>query len=631
MKHFLFTLFLISTIQITQGQFNYAALTIPDSMRKNADAVTRDEYIKFTIKDINTAKYEVHEVVTVLNEAGNRYLGFNYHSSKFRYLDEAEIKVYDALGIKKASYSKKDMASVNYGDGLVPEGKMTYMSVNAPSYPITIEKNYTVKYNGLFNYPGNYFQPPYHSIEKAIFEVEAPVDLLFRYKLFNCSYQPQITKTGDKELYHWELKNLTAYKSEKKAGASENYVPQVVLAPNKFQLEDYEGDMTSWKNFGEWLNKLYTKTNELKEDRKQFYRGLVKNAATDKEKAKILYSYLQNNMRYVSIQLGIGGWRPFPAGFVDDKKYGDCKALSNYLKSALDAVGVPSNLVIIYRDYEANKLDEKFPVNDFNHAILCIPQSKDSIWLECTSNYLPFAELDETTLNRKALMVCSNGGVLVNTPMSNYKNNTVNFYTEINVNEEGGAAVNVVYKSSGEERSNLLNGFHDLKDDDKRKGFIRYTEWRQPDLFDLTVSDKTANPYIVTGKMEYENIASFKAGSKLFLEPRLYHFFDEDIPETNNRKYDYFFDYPYQQTDTTIYKMPAGYTAENLPKDKSIQLPFAVYNASYKWEAASHTLTCISIVQIKERIVKAADYAKLLDFKNQVTADANEKVVMKKE
>ena len=72
---------------------------------------------------------------------------------------------------------------------------------------------------------------------------------------------------------------------------------------------------------------------------------MVKNATTDREKAAILYNYMQNNMRYVSIQLGIGGLRPFPASFVDDKKYGDCKALSNYLKSALDAVGVKSNIV----------------------------------------------------------------------------------------------------------------------------------------------------------------------------------------------------------------------------------------------------------------------------------------------
>jgi hypothetical protein len=631
MKQYALFLSVLFTTVICKAQFNYAAFAIPDSLKKNADAVTRDEYIKFTIKDVNTARYEVHEVVTVLNEAGNRYLEFAEYSYKFRSLESAEIKVYDAMGIKKASYTKKDMTTVGYGEGLVTEGKLTYLNINAPSYPITIEKNYTVKYNGLLSYPTNYFQQPWHSVEKAVFEVEAPADLLFRYKLLNCNYQPVVTKTESKELYHWEIKSMPAYKAEKYTGGPDYYVPQVLLAPNKFQLEDYEGDMTSWKNFGVWMAQLYEKTSELKEERKQFFRDLVKNAATDTEKAKIIYNYLQTNMRYVSIQLGIGGLRPFPASFVDDKKYGDCKALSNFMKTALDAVGVKSSVLIIEGDDKPRRVLEDFPKDYFNHVILCVPQQHDTVWLECTSTTLPFGELGPFTENRKALMVTENGGVLVNTPVSNYVNNTVNSSTEITVSDNGGAKVIVNYKSTGEERNNMLMGYHDLKDDDKKKIFIRHTEWKQPDYFEVAVSPKTQNPYSITAKMEYENIAAFKAGSKLFLEPRLYNFFDEEVPETPLRKYDYFFTVPYKKTDTTVYIMPAGYTAESLPKDKNLQLSFAGYTATYKWDAASHKLICYAELIVKQRKVNAADYNKLLEFKKLVQADVNEKLVMKKE
>ena len=630
MKQIKLVLLLFTAANIATAQFNYSSFTIPDSLRKNADAVTREEYIKFTIKDINTAKYEVHEVVTILNEAASGYLDFHEFSYKFRWLNDAEIKVYDALGIKKASYSKKDMTSVNYGEGLVPEGKVTYFSVNAQAYPITIEKNYTIKYNGLFSYPGNYFHPPYHSVEKAVFEVEAPSDLSFRYKLLNCNYQPVVTKGAAKELYHWEVKNLSAYKAEKHAGGTDYYVPQVLLAPNKFKLDDYEGDMTSWKNFGNWINSLYQKTTDLKEERKQFFKNLVKNATTDFEKARIIYNYLQTNMRYVSIQLGIGGLRPFPASFVDDKKYGDCKALSNFLKAALDAVGVKSNLLIIEGGENPGLILEDFPANYFNHVILCMPQPKDTVWMECTSTTLPFAELGPFTENRKAMMITDNGGVLVNTPVSFYKNNTVDFSTTIKVKEDGGAAVTALYKSTGDERDNLLMGFHDMKEDDKRKFFITHNGWKQPDALELNNTARQANPYVATAKMGYENIASFKAGTKLFLEPRLYHFFDEDIPETSNRLHDFFFSFPYQQSDTTVYELPEGFTIENLPKDKTIEYPFATYTSSYKWDGANSRLSCIAYVAVKQRIVKAADYPQLLNFKNQVLADANEKIVVKK-
>jgi transglutaminase-like putative cysteine protease len=632
MKKLSTILLVLQTALCSHAQLNiYSALTIPDSLRKDADMVVREENIRLSIKDKNTARYEVHRVLTVMNEQAKKHLDFGWFSDKFDVLDDAEIKVYDISGNKRNTYSKKEMTSQNYGDGLVPEGKITYFYVNAPSYPITVEVSYSIKYKGILNLHEYEMQSPWQSVQHSVFEVEVPADLGVRYKLLNTNNQPEITHAGNKDIYHWEQQNKPAYKLEKHSGSSDAYMPQVLLAPNKFQLDDYDGDMTSWKNYGLWINELYARVSGFSEDKKLFYQGLVKNAGTDREKAAILYNYLQNNMRYVSIQLGIGGLRPFPASFVDEKKYGDCKALSNYLKSALDVVGIKSNLIIIYRDYEAKIVDEKFPMNDFNHVILCIPQLKDSIWLECTSTSLPFANLDETTLSRKGVMITDNGGVLVNTPVSNYESNTESINTLIEVNEGGGAKVKINYTLYGDGRDDMLRYYHDLKEDEKRRFFITNKEWKHPDNFEISNSKNKANPYLVTATMDYEKIYSFNAGSKLFFEARLYPIFDEEIPENEKRIRDYYFTCPYQAMDTTVYKFPAGFSLETMPKNKSVQFPFAVYTCNYTWDAATHTLTSTALLQIKERVIKAADYTKLLDFKKQVMADVNEKIVMKRE
>jgi hypothetical protein len=609
----------------------YAASAIPDSLKKDANVVIREELIKFTVKDINSAKYEVHQVYTILNEQGKRYLNFNEFSYEFRVLDDAEIKVYDAFGKKINAWSKKEMTSLNYGEGLVPEGKLTYFNVSPPGYPLTVEINYSVRYKGLFSYPANYFQHSWQSVQQAVFEVEVPADLSFRYKMVNNNYQPVIEHNGNKDRYHWEVSNLAAFKPEKYVGTSDNYLPYVLTAPNKFQLNEYDGDMTSWKNFGVWYNKVYLKTSGLKEERKLFYVNLVKDAKTDVDKARILYNYLQNNMRYVSIQLGIGGLKPFPAGFVDDKKYGDCKALSNYLKSALDAVSVKSNIVIIEGGMEPGVVFEDFPAHYFNHVILCIPRPADSIWLECTSTTLPFAQLGPFTENRKAMMITDEGGVLVNTPVSDYESNTEVMNTFIEVNGEGGAKVQTNYSLTGEGRNELLMQFHDLKEDEKRKFFINHKEWKQPDNFAISNSKNKANPYLVNAVMDYEKLYSFNAGTKLFFEPRLYPVFDEEVPESEKRMGDYYFTCPYQAVDTTVYKFPPGFGLENIPHNLYVQFSFAVYTSNYKWDAAAHTLTSVALLQIKDRVIKASDYSKLVNFKKQVMADMHEKIVMKRE
>ncbi len=632
MKKFVCVLILNGMFFCGKAQVNiYSALTISDSLKKDADIVIRDEAIKLTIKDKNTAKYEVHRVFTVMNAQAKKYLSFAQFSDKFHALDEAEIKVYDLMGKKLNSWSKKEMTSLNYGEGLVPEGKVTYFDVSAAAYPITVEINYTTKYKGILGLPDYNMQQPWQSIQHSMYEVEVPADLGFRYKLLNSNVKPDVSTIGTKNIYRWEQNSLPAFKLEKHSGSSEGYLPTVLIAPNKFQLDEYDGDMTSWKNYGLWINDLYAKVSGLPEEKKNFYREMVKAAKSDSEKAAILYNYLQNNMRYVSIQLGIGGWRPFPAEFVNDKKYGDCKALSNYLKTTLDAVGIKSNLVIIYRDYEPRFVDENFPMNDFNHVILCIPGSKDSTWLECTSTTLPFANLDETTLNRKAVLITDAGGVLINTPASNYKINTENINTVVEISEGGEAKVKSQYTLFGEERDKLLMRFHDLKDDDKRKYLITHKQWKLPDVFNITSSKTKDNPYQINSTMTYEKIYSFKAGNKLFFEPRLYLIFDEEIVESEKRIRDYYFTYPYQCFDTTVYKFPVGYSMESLPKNKSVKFSFGEYTCNYNWDVAAHTVTSTTLLQIKERIVKAADYSKLVDFKKQVMTDINDKIVMKKE
>ena len=609
----------------------YPARAIPDSMLKNANVVLREEYRKLTVKSSNSAKFEVHDVLTILNEQGRNYLFFNQFSDKFEVLDDAEFIVYDTEGNKIKTYEKKNMNSINYGEGLVPEGKMTYFSPNAPSFPITVEINYTIKFKGIIGLPGFIIQPSGQSVQHEVFEVETPADLGIRYKMINTNREPVKTDDGAKQLYRWEVRNLVAYQYEKQSGSAYNYEPAVLIGPVKFQMDEYEGDMTSWKNFGTWMNELYEKTTVLPEEKKRFYRNLVKDATSDEEKARIIYRYLQDNMRYVSIQLGIGGLQPFPASFVDEKKYGDCKALSNFLRSALDAVNIKSSVLIIQGGVEPRKVYAEFPADYFNHVILCIPHPKDTVWLECTSSILPFGELGPFTENRKAMMITDSGGVLVNTPKSNYNENLENFTSRIEVDAEGGAKVITNWSSTGEQRFELLSRFHDLKEDEKKTYFIRENEWKQPDLFNISNSGKRDNPYRVTAKMEYEKISSFTAGKKLFLAPMLYSIFDEDIPETEKRTHAYLFTCPYQSTDTTIYTFPAGFAVENLPANKSIEMPFAVYHCTSTLDANSRTLTIVSLLQIREREIKAAEYPQLLDFKKQVKGSVNEKIVVRRD
>ena len=128
------------------------------------------------------------------------------------------------------------------------------------------------------------------------------------------------------------------------------------------------------------------------------------------------YEYVQSKTRYVSIQEGIGGLQPFPASIVDKYGYGDCKALSNYTVALLQEVGVKSFYTKIRAGEGEPDLLLDFPAQQTNHVVVAIPNDKDTIWLECTSQTNPFGYTGSFTGDRYALMITEEGGKIARTP-----------------------------------------------------------------------------------------------------------------------------------------------------------------------------------------------------------------------
>ena len=147
----------------------------------------------------------------------------------------------------------------------------------------------------------------------------------------------------------------------------------------------------------------------------------VKEAKSPLEKAKIVYQFMQNKTRYISVQVGIGGWEPIAANQVDQVGYGDCKGLTNYTKALLDVVGVTSYYTVVYASEKRN-LDKDFASLQGNHVILNIPNEGKDIWLECTSQTMPFGFLGDFTDDRDVLVVTPEGGIIKRTAI--YKDET---------------------------------------------------------------------------------------------------------------------------------------------------------------------------------------------------------------
>lgn len=604
--------------------------SIPEAVKKNASVIKRYEEMKFEVTDIDRASLQVRQVMTIMNDNGRRALVFQQYTNKFDELEEADIKLFDASGKLISRYKKKELNVAASGEGLVDEGKVYYMRLAAPAYPVTVEYNYTERFRGTLFYPTWDFISAGEGVEYSSMIAKVPKEFDLRYKCMNTKITPEITDDGKYKTYRWEVKNLAPIEYEEGAVSSKYRYPSVILAPNVFKMDDYNGDMTSWNKFGNWYGSLKKGIDVLPEDRKDFFRDMVKNAKDDKEKARLIYDYLQKNFRYVAISLGIiGGYRPLPAVFTDQKKYGDCKGLSNYMQAAMDAIGVKSYQALINREVDGPPVDPSFPCNQFNHAILVLPFKNDTTWLECTSRTLDFGILDMSTENKLALVITEQGGILVATPKSQADENTMAATSTIDIDESGGGKTNTVLNTSGEYREELINFLFDQKEDDQKNYIVHRLGFKQPDVFSVKRTPDNGNKS-TTINMEIEKIPEFSAGSKMFVNPRLCKLWTLRLPKSENRKQDFYFGCPFVKTDTTVFKLPAGYATEALPQAKDLKCEYGSYSTKYWYDEAGRALYSTTKLVLKDHRIPAAKYPEVKKFFDDVLADDAQRIVLKK-
>ena len=386
------------------------------------------------------AKIYTHYASTILNEAGDKYASFISGYDKFNSISSLSGSLFDEWGKEIKHFKTKDFTDGSAFDGysLMGDNRTKSADFYCRTYPYTVEFEEEDEKNGILSL--GYWMPQENeliAVEYGKLTVIAPADYLFHYRQIRYPGEPVITQSAGKKIYTWELKSVKARSKEPFAPGWDNLVTSVSLAPSNFKIGGYDGNMDSWTNFGLFINKLLEGKNKLPDALRLKVHELTDALTKPEEKIQVLYRFLQQNTRYISVQLGIGGWQPFDANYVYSNRYGDCKALSNYMVAMLNEAGVKSNYVVINAGPTAHRLNEDFPSNQFNHATVCVPLAKDTLWLECTDQHMATAYISNFTGNRRAILIDEKGGHLVNTTWYRAEDNLQSRHIQAVVDESG--------------------------------------------------------------------------------------------------------------------------------------------------------------------------------------------------
>ncbi|MCF8231272.1 MAG: hypothetical protein K9J27_03705 [Bacteroidales bacterium] len=379
---------------------------------------------------------------------------------------------------------------------------------------------------------------------------------------------------------------------------------------------------------GLWNKKLQKERDDLPEATRQKIKELTSGLESNRSKVKAVYRYMQNHCRYVSIQLGIGGWQPFEASFVDSKGYGDCKALTYYTKSLLEVINIPSYYTLIYGGNPRRKVDTAFPSNQFNHVILTLPLQKDTIWLECTDMQQPFDYLGTFTHDRYALMVTSDGGQIIRTPSYPVDSNTLKREGYFRIGKSGTISGRIKSRFSGLQYELLENSLN-KSEDDLKKEFYQKAPFSGFSIDEIDVEADKSMPSIErTLSLEVENYAS-KTGKRLFLQPNLMNIFSKNLKKNGKRQSTISINIPWFDVDSIRYKLPEGYKVEYMPESRTRETKYGAYEIRFYRE--KDFLVFVRRFKRYQGEYSSEDYPGFASFMNFVSRADQEKIVLVEE
>ncbi|MEL6810222.1 MAG: DUF3857 domain-containing protein [Bacteroidota bacterium] len=630
MRNTLGLLFLFISF-IGYSQSKYSIENIPAELSKGVNAVIREQITEITLLDYNDVIISQKEVVTVFNRNGLSSIKPGAPYDKSSSIRKIEAVIYDKRGKEARKFKKRDFMDISAsGSNLYTDNRQLVLDFTPTFFPFTMEFTVEIRSSSTAFLPRWDPSPIYGvSTQYSRYEILNEKQIPLTTRKFNLDeFNVMVSETPQK--YSYSVKSLPAIEREYLSPHYTEFTPVVKVALQRFQLENTPASVTNWKEFGLWQkNSLLKGRDVLPNQTKLKVDQLVSGVEDPREKTRMIYEYMQDKTRYISVQVGIGGWQPSKAEEVDKLNYGDCKGLTNYTYALLKSQGIESYYTIVDSGPDGRDLDEEFVALQGNHVILTVPFDDELVFLECTSQQVPFNYLGTHTDNRKVLMVTPEGGVMTKTHA---------YATEDNLTQiEATATFDSNLKLTGVVKENSTGIAYNRKyflQNEKKEDVVRYYKELWGHLNELSVSnvvfDNNKRDIVFSESLNYETERYVsKAGNRILINPNVFNRY-EYVPDADENR-----DLPleirrgYSNKDEIEIILPEGYVLESVFDPVNIETDFGSYKASISKIDDSKVKYSREIVMRSGRYPKER-FSEYVAFRKSIVKKDKSKIVLSK-
>jgi Domain of Unknown Function with PDB structure (DUF3857)/Transglutaminase-like superfamily len=491
------------------------------------------------------------------------------------------------------------------------------------------------------------FQDP-APVLKARFELQLPPGWEFTTSWFN--YAEQERQTLGSNQYVWEVNNLPGVEIEPDMPAWETVAGWAGL--KYFPRDPAMRPKTNgtWQDMGLWYVGLTKSSRVASPQIKQKVADLTSGVSDPLQKIRVLTEYMQRNIRYMAVEIGIGGYQPHPAAEVFAHQYGDCKDKATLLSSMLSEIGVESFYVIV--DTERGVVHPNYPSMNFDHVILAIrlPDSITDAGLysvvndptlgrllifDPTNQRVPLGYLPWYLQQNYGLLVGPAGGGLIPLPLLPAATNRLLRTAKFNLSSAGDLSGEVHEVAWGGPAAQQRAEFLDAQPS-KRVDIFDHFLARSLDNFSLTSAslgnlENYDQNLTLNYKFSSQSYAS-ASGDLMFVRPRVVG--DQGtgmlrlFTEQKARKYPIQFEEATRQDDVFDITLPAGYVVDGLPEPVKADCDYATYKS--ETTVADGVLHYKRTFEIKNVTIPTEKLAAIHDFLQQVAADQQSAAVLRR-
>ena len=626
----------------------HALINVPlPAYDEKTDAVLLYSETNVTVFSTDRIKIQVRDAYKILRPDGRHYGTVAVYFNPQRKVKSLHGWCIPAQG-KDYEVKDKDAVEVSpniQGAELISDAKYKVLHIPASDPGNIVGYEYEVDEQPLFLQNIWNFQET-DPVRESHFSLQLPSGWEYRASWLN---HPEVKPTqAGSNSWQWTVNDVNEIRREPLMPPMRGVEGQMIVSFFTSSGGPAPNANADWNAMGKWYANLVGERVDASAEIKQQVAALTASKTTSLEKMEAIAEFVQHDIRYVAIELGIGGIQPHSASDVFSHHYGDCKDKATLVRSMLREIGVESYHVVI--NAERGSVTADMPAHDgFNHVITAIklpdgltdssliatmqhPKLGRILFFDPTNELIPFGQIGGYLQANYGLLVTPDGGELIELPQQPSAMNSIRRTAQLTLDTTGTLRGEVKEVRLGERASSERRRLRTVSKDADRIKPIEELLANSLSSFHITHASlvnlyQTDQPFGFNYSFESVNYAK-NAGNLLLVRPRVIGNKGSGFLETKEpRKYPVEFEGPASDTDTFEITIPVGYAVDNLPPPVDADYSFASYHARtvVNGNVVGYTRT-FEVKELSVPVNKAEDLRK---FYRIIAGDERNTVVLK--